>query len=173
MNKTTFKTLTTVGAVLTAVALPQMFHMVGAVSGLGSAVGETFLPMHLPVLLAGLLAGPLVGVIAGALSPLISYAFSGMPAVIMLPFIMIELAGYGLAAGTLSNRSLPVFFKLLLAQIAGRALRVAAMLIAVYGLGSQTVQAAGIWPFIAAGLPGILLQWALIPLLIFRIERTK
>lgn len=167
------KTLTAAAAVLAAVALPQIFHAVGAVSGLGSALGETFLPMHLPVLLAGLLAGPAAGIIAGALSPLVSFALSGMPAAAMLPFIMFELAGYGLTAGALSKVEMPVFAKLLLAQIAGRMLRAAAVLIAVYGLGSRTADIAMIWNTVITGLPGILLQWCLLPLLMFRIERAK
>ena len=174
MNKTTFKTkaLTTVAAILAAVILPQIFHAVGVVSGLGSALGETFLPMQLPVLLAGLIAGPVVGIIAGILSPLISFSFSGMPTAVMLPFIMIELAGYGLAAGVLSKVKMPVFGKLLLTQIAGRMLRAAAILIAVYGLGSHTAGIAGIWNSVITGLPGILLQWCLLSL-IFRIEGVK
>ena len=59
------QTLATVGALAAAVALPQVFHAVGAVSGLGTALGETFLPMHLPILLVGLTAGPAVGAISG------------------------------------------------------------------------------------------------------------
>ena len=175
MNKSTIKTktLTIVAATLAAVALPQIFHALGVVSGQGSALGETFLPMHLSVLLAGLLAGPVVGVIAGTLSPLISFALTGMPVEVMLPFIMIELTGYGLAVGMLSKVKMPVFFKLLLAQIAGRTIRAVAVLIAVYGLGSQTPDVAMIWNSVITGLPGILLQWCLIPLLIFRIESAK
>ena len=175
MSKKTFKTKTliTAAAILAAVALPQFFHVVGAVSGLGSALGETFLPIQLPVLLAGLLAGSVVGIIAGALSPLISFALSGMPAAGMLPFIMIELAGYGLAAGALSKMKMPVFYKLLLTQIAGRTIRATAILIAVYGLGSQIADIAGIWNSVITGLPGILLQWCLLSLLMFRIESVK
>ena len=40
--------LATCAAIAGAVALPQLFHMVGALSGLGTAPGEIFLPMHLP-----------------------------------------------------------------------------------------------------------------------------
>lgn len=175
INKSTLKTKTllTAAAVFAAVVLPQIFHAMGAVLGLGSALGETFLPMHLPVMIVGLLAGPVVGIITGVLSPLVSSALSGMPAAGMLPFIMIELAGYGLAAGVLSNKKMPVFGRLLLVQLAGRALKAAAILVAVYGLGSQTANIAGIWNSLVTGLPGILLQWCLIPLLIFRIESVK
>ena len=126
------RTAATAVAVVAAVALPQLFHALGAVSGLGTALGETFLPMHIPVLLIGLMAGPAAGLAAGVLSPLVSFAISGMPTALMLPFILTELAGYGLAAGLLAKTRMPSFAKLLIAQDSGRALRSIAVLLAVY-----------------------------------------
>jgi hypothetical protein len=167
------KSITAALAIVTAVALPQLFHAAGVISGTGAALGSAFLPMHLPVLLAGLLGGPIVGIIAGAASPLISFLISGMPAAGMLPFITLELAAYGVAGGLLAKTKIPVFAKLLLIQLAGRAVRALAVAAAVYGLGSSTVQIASIWTMVTAGLPGILLQWALIPLLMYRLEGTK
>ena len=61
------QTLATIAAIVGAVVVPQFFHMLGAISGLGTALGETFLPMHLPIILVGLLAGPYAGAIAGLL----------------------------------------------------------------------------------------------------------
>ena len=164
------KTAAAVIAVAAAVALPQLFHALGAVSGLGSALGETFLPMHLPVLVIGLTAGPAAGLAAGVLSPVVSFGLSGMPSSVMLPFLLVELAGYGLAAGLLARVRLNTFCKLLLVQAAGRALRCAAVLIGVYAFDS-TVAVSSIWMSIVTGLPGILLQWALIPLLMFWVEK--
>ena len=74
-----FQTLAALIAIAAAVALPQVAHGIGAVTGMGTAVGETFLPMHLPIIIVGLLAGPYAGLIAGAASPIISFALSGMP----------------------------------------------------------------------------------------------
>ena len=175
MNRTSIKTqtLSVVVAVTAAVALPQLFHALGVVFGLGTTLGETFLPMHLPVLLAGFFAGPLAGLLAGALSPLVSFSLSGMPGIVMLPFIMIELAGYGLIAGMLRNGKLPVFGKLLITQIAGRAIRAAAILIAVKGMGVSLIPIAVIWSSVVTGLPGILLQWGLIPLILFGIKNRR
>lgn len=161
------RTLATLAAVAAAVALPQIFHTLGAISGLGTALGQTLLPMHLPVLLVGLLAGPAAGVLAGALGPLVSFALSGMPLLAALPFMVIELAGYGLAAGLLATCKLPTLGKVLLAQLAGRAARALAVLAAVYGLGVPGLAVTSIWTSIAAGLPGLVLQWALLPLLMF------
>ena len=85
------KTIYTIAAIAGAVVLPQIFHTLGAVSGLGTSVGEAFLPMHLPIILAGLLAGPLVGAVSGFLAPIISYALSGMPLITMLPLSLIHI----------------------------------------------------------------------------------
>ncbi len=168
----TWKSKTFAGllAVAGALALPQLVHWLGAVSGMGSALGETLLPMHLAVILAGLFAGPLVGLAAGAISPAVSFLLSGMPAAAVLPFMTVELAGYGLAAGLLASVRMPASFKLLIAQVAGRALRSAAVLIAFYGFGGG-LPVASIWTSIVTGLPGIVLQWVLVPLIVFRVER--
>lgn len=167
------QSLAAISAVAAAVALPQLFHAMGAVSGLGTALGEIFLPMHLPVILVGLLAGPYAGAVAGLLSPLCSFALSGMPYFAMLPFMMIELFVYGLAAGLLRNIKLPDAAKVLAAQIAGRAVRAVAILISVYGFGNGTVGAAVIWKSIPAGIFGIVLQLVLIPLIVYRVENLK
>lgn len=115
------QTLAALAAIVGAVAVPQIFHALGAVSGLGTSLGEAFLPMHLPIILAGLLAGPYAGAIAGLLGPLASFAVSGMPGIAMLPFMMIELCAYGLFAGLLRNVKLPTIAKVLAVQTAGRA----------------------------------------------------
>ncbi len=165
------QTLATVGAVAAAVILPQVFHLMGALSGLGTALGETFLPMHLPIILAGLLAGPYVGAISGILSPLISFALTGMPMSAMLPFMMIELCIYGLSAGLLRNVNMPTIVKVVIAQVAGRAVRAAAILIAFYLFHSKAVPVAVIWNSIVTGIFGLVLQWALIPLAVYRMEK--
>ena len=165
------QTLAAIAAVAGAVAVPQIFHALGAAFGLGTALGEAFLPMHLPILLVGLLAGPYAGAAAGMFGPLVSFALSGMPGIAMLPFMMLELCVYGLAAGLLRNVKLPVVAKVLIAQIAGRVIRSAAILAAVYGLGSESVSLASIWMSIGPGVYGIVLQWALLPVAVHFVER--
>ena len=81
----------TVIALISAVALPQIIHVIGAVSGMGTSLGEALLPMHLPIILAGLLGGSYVAGIAGLLSPLLSFALTGMPTSAMLPFMCGEI----------------------------------------------------------------------------------
>ena len=167
------QTLATISAIVGAVVVPQVFHLLGAVSGLGTALGETFLPMHLPILLVGLLAGPYAGAIAGLLGPLASFAISGMPGVTMLPLMMIELCIYGLAAGLLRNVKMPTIGKVVTAQIAGRAVRAVVILLSVYVFGSESISAAVIWTSIGAGIFGLVLQWALLPLIVYRVENLN
>lgn len=167
------QTIAALAAIVGAVAVPQLFHALGALSGLGTALGEAFLPMHLPIFLVGLLAGPYAGAVAGLLGPLVSFAVSGMPGAVMLPFMMIELGAYGLFAGLLRNAKLPTIVKVLAVQVGGRAVRAAAILISVYGFGNERVDASAIWTSISAGLCGLALQWALLPLLVYRAENLK
>ena len=164
--------IATLAAIVGAVAVPQIFHALGAVSGLGTSLGEACLPMHLPIILVGLLAGPYAGAIAGLLGPLASFALSGMPGAMMLPFMMIELCIYGLTAGLLRNVKLPTIVKVVIAQIAGRAVRAGAILLGVYAFGSQ-VNVSTIWTSIGTGLFGLALQWALLPLIVYRLENLK
>ncbi len=161
--------LATIGAIVAAVAVPQIFHLMGIISGTGTSLGEIVLPMHLPVILAGLLAGPWVGLVTGLFSPIASYFLTGMPGAMMLPFMVVELAGYGLAAGLLRKVNIPVVLKVLIAQVAGRLVRAAAILIGVKFLGS-TVAIASIWTSIPKGIMGIVLQLVLIPLIVYRVE---
>lgn len=167
------QTLAAIAAIAGAVAVPQIFHALGAVSGLGTSLGETFLPMHLPIILVGLLAGPYAGAIAGLLGPLASFAISGMPGIAMLPFMMIELFAYGLFAGLLRNVKLPTIAKVAAVQIAGRAVRAAAILVAVYALGNESIRVSVIWASISTGIFGLALQWSLLPLIVYRVENLK
>ena len=163
-----------------AVALPQLIHVFGAVTGLGTLPGETFLPMHLPVMVCGFLAGPVAGLVAGAASPAISTALTGMPVPAMMPFMMIELAAYGLFAGLLKGSGgddassvrymIP---KVLAVQILGRAVRAVAILIAFYGLGMKMIAPPMIWNSIIAGIPGLLIQLALIPVIVKAVDMAS
>ena len=118
MKNTTRKI--TYGALIIAcaVVLPQLFHL----SGIPNS-GAVFLPMHIPVLLGGFILGPLFGALIGVLSPLISSLLTAMPAPARLPFMMIELAGYGFFAGLMyhtlgfSRKKLGTYISLISAML--------------------------------------------------------
>ncbi|PWG63997.1 ECF transporter S component [Bifidobacterium callitrichidarum] len=174
-----FQSAAAVLAVIAAVALPQVFHLAGAALGLGTALGQTLLPMHLPVLLVGLLAGPYAGVATGALAPIVSFALTGMPMAPMVPFMVIGLASYGLFAGLLRGVCLPAAIrspfdwlaKLLAAQVAGRVIDAVAIAVAVTLLGNATMTVASVWTAVGTGLPGLILQWLAIPAIMFAVDR--
>lgn len=160
-------------SIVASVLLPEVFHLVGAVSGMGSSLGSTFLPMHLAVLFVGLIAGAVAGGIVGAVSPAISFGISGMPVFSLLPYMCIELAAYGIVCGMLRKSRMPIVCKVILAQAAGRILKAALIMIAVRCFDFQAVAVLDVWYATVQGLPGILLQLVLIPLLIFRFNGLK
>ena len=157
-------------AIIFAAALPQIFHVLGSQAGVGNALGNILLPMHLPVILTGFLAGPFAAGAAGLISPLLSYGLSGMPAAALLPFMMIELAVYGICAGILRDVHIPDALKLIV-QIAGRTVRAGAILIGFYGLNS-VIRPEIIITSIKTGLIGIALQIIIIPLVIYRLRKA-
>ncbi|MDE6021349.1 MAG: ECF transporter S component [Ruminococcus sp.] len=158
-------------ALVSAVALPQIVHVIGVASGMGTSLGEIFLPMHLPIILMGFLVGPYAAGIAGLLSPLVSFALTGMPSSVMLPFMMIELCVYGICAGLLKDVKLPVIVKVLIAQIAGRLVRAGAIAICFYDFGTQ-VNPAVVLTSTTAGLFGVILQLVIIPLAVYRLKEA-
>ncbi|KFI93302.1 ECF transporter S component [Bifidobacterium stellenboschense] len=176
-----FQSVATLIAVAAAVALPQVFHLAGAAMGLGTMIGQTLLPMHLPVLLVGLLAGPFAGLVTGALAPIVSFLITGMPMAPMVPFMVVELAAYGLIAGLLRGVRLPAavpsplgwLAKLVAAQIGGRLVDALAIAVAVTLLGNAQMSVASVWTAVGTGLPGLVLQWVLIPLIMFVVDRHR
>ena len=155
------------GALLIAVGvlLPQLFHLIG-----GPAAGGMFLPMHIPVLISGLLLGQYYGSSSGVLSPVISFLIMGMPAAARLPFMVVELAAYGFFSGLFRGRNL--YFRLLMAQIAGRLAYALAVALATYVLGVSDASLATVWTAVLAGLPGIVVQIVLVPALVLLINKV-
>ena len=161
------KTVITVITVALAVVLPQILHLAA-----GKALGEIWLPMHLPVILAGFIAGPVVGAVAGTLSPVVSFLISGMPSAVLLPFMAIELFGYGFSAGLISKTKIPTVLQVLSVQVIGRLIRAAAILIAVFGF-KYSLNPMMILTSIKTGICGIVLQLVVIPLALYAIKRNE
>ncbi len=154
------------------IVLPQVFHLIG-----GPAAGTTFLPMHIPVLLAGMLVCPWAGLYVGVLSPLISHFLTGMPPLAPMPILilmMVELPVMGLAAGLLYRKlKLHILISLPVAMLLGRiALGLAFMaLTGIIGLQLPV----GMWAYVTGavttGLPVIVIQLLLLPVLVKAVER--
>ncbi len=164
LNRTSIrnKTIAIIIAVISAVALPQLAHIIGTYAGFGSSVGEAFLPMHLPVIVAGFVGGPVVGAVAGALAPVISFSLTGMPASVVLPFIVVEIFTYGLVSGLLSKVNFNSFLKILAVQLSGRAMRIVAVAVAASVFGFEGMSIAAVLSSMALGVAGIVIQWIIV-----------
>jgi riboflavin transporter FmnP len=151
-----------------AIILPIIFHQFG----IG---GRVFLPMHIPVLLCGFIVGASAGVIIGLLAPLLSHLLTGMPPLYAVPLMTMELPLYGFVAGlTYQKLRLNIYLALLLAMIFGRM----AFALGLFILGRFIELPYGPSEFFAAGgavvagLPGIALQFIIIPPMVVAIKRV-
>lgn len=161
-NKIQIKRIT-FSAFLIAVGLvlPQLFHLIG-----GTAAGTTMLPMHIPVLLAGLLLGPAMGISVGVILPFVSSILLAMPPALRLPFMMVELFTYGFTSGFLMKKTDNVWLSLIIAQICGRIAYGLALVLAIYVIQIPAPALTAFLPGIISGLPGLVVQWLLIPILV-------
>jgi uncharacterized membrane protein len=158
--------------IVLAVLVPWIFHQF-------HLAGATFLPMHIFVLIAGLLFGWRAGLLVGLFTPMVSYFISGMPALNILPQVVIEVSAYGFIAGILRERyNLRTIWSLLGAMIGGRLILLLAISLAyvISGqsyspLGQETGPLASIWSTVQQGWPGIAIQLALIPAVVWLAEK--
>lgn len=152
------------------VVLPLLFHSI-------PKSGSILLPMHIPVLLCGLVCGWPYGLACGILTPLLSSQLTGMPPAEYLLPMLVELAIYGFIAGILlklirtKNTFLDLYISLIGAMLCGRI---------AYGLLNALILNFGKYSFAAwtasafvTSLPGILIQLAIIPIIVFALERAK
>lgn len=162
----------TLVSVSLAVSVPWVFHQF-------HLAGPTFLPMHIFVLIAGLAFGWRAGLIVGLFTPLASYAVSGMPVLRILPQIVVELSAYGLVAGILREKfNLRVVWSLAGAMIGGR-LALCLTVLIIYLVAGESYSPLGleanpfivVWSVMKQGWPGIVLQLASIPMIIWLVGK--
>ena len=159
--------LTAVCAAL-CVVVPMAFHAI-------PNAGSVFLPMHIPVLLCGIVCGWPYGFICGLIGPLVSSLLTGMPPAAMLPSMMVECCVYGLTTGLVmkyvrTGKLLPdLYISMIAAMILGRA---------ISGIAKSLIFSPGTAPFawvttsLVTGIPGIVIQLLLIPLIIVALTRA-
>ena len=166
---TTKKSILTAVCIALCVVLPQAFHTI-------PNAGQVYLPMHIPVLLCGLICGAPYGLLCGLAGPALSTLFTQMPPVAMLPSMMVECAVYGLAAGLMmlvKTKYLyaDLYLSLVCAMIAGRVVSgIAKALIFSAGNYSMAMWVTGSF---VTSLPGIIIQLALIPTIVFALEKAS
>lgn len=147
------------------ILVPYIFHTTGI-------SGQIFLPMHIPVLIGGFFLGPASAALVGFVTPLLNSVLTGMPIMYPIAVIMaVELMAYGLSAALLRKR-MNVYYTLLFSMILGRVAAGAT----VYGLqslfGLKMNFAVYVKGAIITGLPGIVIQLLLIPVIVNALKRT-
>ena len=148
------------------ILIPMVFHQFG----IG---GKVFLPMHFPVIIGGLLFGPWCGFLVGLLSPVLSFLLTGMPPLappillVMIP----ELITYGILSGWLRSKfRAPILLVLFGAMVGGRVVAGLAVWGLIHILDFHVKPWVFVWGAIVTGLPGIVGQIVLIPLLVQRLK---
>ena len=163
------KLVFTAACVALCLVLPMAFHSI-------PNAGTIFLPMHIPVLLCGLICGWPYGGVCGLIGPLISSLVTGMPPVAMLPSMVVECCAYGFVTGMLMRH---LHAKHAVADMYIR--RVSAMVVgrAAAGFAKAWIFTPGISPFawvttsLVAGIPGIVIQLILMPMVVFALTKAK
>lgn len=149
--------------------LPMIFH------GFGGG-GPVFLPMHIPVLIAGFFLELPFAIAVGILTPVLSSLLTGMPPLFpVLPYMALELAVYSAVVSLLYRKlKLNVYISLIISMICGRIMAG----IAIWALITFfTVQLPSPVVFIQGaiikGIPGIVIQLILIPIVVLSTNKFK
>ncbi len=133
--------------------------------------GQIALPLHYSPLLAGLLLGWRWGFAVGLVVPLLSALLTGMPPLIPSAILMVpELAVYGACCGLL-RRLIGVYPALIISLILGRIAWGLAAWSLIPLLGLEIPVSAALIASIVKGLPGIVGQLIIVPLLVHRLEK--
>ena len=160
---------------LQKLVLSAMFFALGLVlpllTGQIREIGNMLLPMHFPILLCGLICGWKYGAVTGFFVPIIRSLIFGMPVLYPNAIGMaFELLTYGLLAGLLFEKSRWHCIKALYKTI--KTLGILATIF-MLGIGDEGFTFA---VFLSKGLinaiPGLILQFTLIPAIMLILKRT-
>ena len=139
-------------------------------------VGSMLLPMHIPVLLCGFICGWQYGLFAGFILPLMRSALFSMPPMFPQAVAMaFELAAYGFISGLIYGCSKwkcmrSLLRALFIAAVSGRIVWGTAMFILLHGAFTWKTFISG--AFLTA-IPGIVLQFVMIPGIMTALGKTK
>jgi len=139
-------------------------------------IGNMLLPMHFPVLLCGLTCGPFWGLAVGATLPIVRSLVFSRPVLFPNAIAMAaELATYAFVVGIIYSRSkksvLSLYTSLAIAMILGRVVWGAIMALLMIG-GDGFGLAAFISGAVIEAIPGIVLQFILIPVIMIALGKA-
>ncbi len=168
-----------IGGLLLAIGilLPRVFHMMGQ-----PALGQMLLPMHFGVFIAGLFLGKYYGLWIGFFTPLLNSLF-GMPMFPMNIIMALELGAYGFFSGlfmemnivskaTILGKKIGLHISLMIAMLLGRIVYSLALLVVGEFFGLMVPKPISIIAATISGIPGILIQLILIPILVFALNKS-
>ena len=141
-------------------------------------IGAMLLPMHIPVLLCGFVCGAPWGLVVGLIAPVMRSVLTGgfppmFPTAVAMAF---ELAAYGFVSG-FAYRRLPkslggTYAALIAAMVSGRIIWGVVMALLTLG-GANFSIAAFIAGAFTNAVPGIVLQLAAIPAIVFALHKAN
>ena len=157
-----------------ALALVLPF-VTGAIPEIGGALS----PMHLPALISGVVCGPVIGGVVSFISPILRGAVFGSPVLFPRGITMaFELLAYAVSFGIL-YRIFPkktgyIYASLGLAMIAGRLVGgVMKIVLLLSGSIKQYSLALFFSGYFVETIPGIVIQFIVIPPIIYALRRAK
>lgn len=136
------------------VVLPSLFHRFGM-------AGQVFLPLYFFSLVGGLTYGWRCGLLTGMFSPLVSFWLSGMPPIVILPFVVLKSVVLGITGGFMATDR-PSRFPILSAIIAiivAQFVGTAALFLKFHTIKQSILD-------LVVGYPGLLLQAIGAPMII-------
>lgn len=149
------------------IIFPVIFHVF-------NLSGKIFSPMHIPVMVGGFLLGPTYGMAIGFVTPLLSSLLTGSPALIpSMPMMVFELSGYGFMTGFLWQKTKAMYLSLPVSIVFGRLCALIAAFFLSLTIAPDISPIARILLGITDGLPGILLQLILVPMMVKMLQSNK
>lgn len=142
------------------VLLPMVFHSF-------NMLGKIFLPMHIPVLVAGFFLPPVVALAVGMIVPLLSSVLTGMPLLFPMAIIMMfELGAYGFLVAWMKEKVSSTYIVLGSAMLAGRVIAGLVVFVLSTCFGVKLNAMLFIKGAILTGLPGIVVQLLMVPIVV-------
>lgn len=168
---------TTLKLVFSAVFLALSIILPTVISMGSPQLGQTFLPMHIPVMLCGIICGTPYGIVVGLVAPLLKSIITGLPVITSAISMAFELATYGGMCGML-YKAFPkkigyIYPNLLISMIVGRIVNGSVNYLITTASDNDFILKSFITLTTINALPGIVIQFALIPLIILALRKTR
>ena len=160
MNKQIKKLVLTALFIAIGLLLPFIFHNIP--SG-----GNIFLPMHLPIILGGLALGPIYGLAIALCVPILSFLWTNMPNITVLPGMTLELVTYAIICPILLKLIrtkylyINIYISLIITMFIGRVISGLTNAF-IFQVGNYNLTTWVTLSFITA-IPGIIIQLIIIP----------